>query len=103
MRTRPQSTSTTCEKREATALRLGALQEIYGKPAQKMVKLLKKTQDDLGDHQDLIVAPGLMEELGVAGDRPPQAASLDGLDGRGYGREASEILGRLSRIRASEL
>jgi CHAD domain-containing protein len=29
---------------------LEPLQEIYGKPAQKMVNLLKKIQDDLGDH-----------------------------------------------------
>jgi CHAD domain-containing protein len=72
---------------------LEPLQEIYGKPAQKMVKLLKKTQDDLGDHQDLFVASGLMEELGVAGDRPPQAAFSMGSMAEGYGREASEIRG----------
>jgi len=65
--------------------------EIYGKQAMKMVKLLKKVQDDLGDHQDLIVASGLMEELGVAGDRPPQAAFSMGSMAEGYGREASEI------------
>jgi CHAD domain-containing protein len=70
---------------------LEPLQEIYGKPAQKMVKLLKKTQDDLGDHQDLIVAAGLMEELGVAGDRPPQAAFSMGSMAERYSREASEI------------
>jgi CHAD domain-containing protein len=70
---------------------LEPLQEIYGKPAKKMVKLLKKTQDDLGDHQDLIVASGLMEELGVAGDRPQQAAFSMGTMSERYGREASEI------------
>jgi len=70
---------------------LEPLQEIYGKPAKKMVKLLKNMQDDLGDHQDLIVASGLMEELGVAGDRPPQAAFWMGTMSEGYGREASEI------------
>jgi CHAD domain-containing protein len=70
---------------------LEPLQEIYGKPAKKMVKLLKKTQDDLGDHQDLIVACGLMEELGVGGDRPPQAAFWMGTMSEGYSREASEI------------
>jgi len=70
---------------------LEPLQEIYGKPAKKMVKLLKKIQDDLGDHQDLIVAAGLMEDLGVAGDRPPQAAFSMGSMSEGYGREASEI------------
>jgi triphosphatase len=70
---------------------LEPLQEIYGKPAQKMVKLLKKTQDDLGDHQDLIVAAGLMEELGVAGDRPPQAAFSMGSMAERYDRDAAEI------------
>jgi len=70
---------------------LEPLQELYGKPAKKMVKLLKKTQDDLGDHQDFIVASGLMEELGVAGDRPPQSAFWMGTMSEGYGREASEI------------
>src|ERR671910_779150 len=70
---------------------LEPLQEIYGKPAKKMVKLLKKTQDDLGDHQDLIVASGLMEELGAARDRPPQVAFTMGTMAERYGREASEI------------
>ena len=70
---------------------LEPLQEIYGKPAKKMVKLLKKVQDDLGDHQDLIVAAGLMEELGSAGDRPPQDAFSMGSMGERYSREASEI------------
>src|SRR5919112_1533046 len=70
---------------------LEPLQEIYGKPAQKMVKLLKKMQDDLGDHQDLIVASGLMEELGVAEDRLPQPAFSMGTMPEGYGREASKI------------
>ena len=70
---------------------LEPVQEIYGKPAKQMVKLLKKIQDDLGDHQDLIVAAGLMEELGGATDRPPQSAFSMGSMAERYGREASEI------------
>jgi triphosphatase len=70
---------------------LEPLQEIYGKPAKKMVKLLKNMQDDLGEHQDLIVACGLMEELGVAGDRPPQAAFSMGTMSERYDSEAAEI------------
>jgi triphosphatase len=70
---------------------LEPLQEIYGKPAKKMVKLLKEIQDDLGDHQDLIVAAGLMEELGVAGDLAPQAVFTMGTMSERYGSEASEI------------
>jgi triphosphatase len=72
---------------------LEPLQEIYGKPAKKMVKLLKNMQDDLGDHQDLIVAAGLMEELGGAGDRPPQDAFSMGMMAERYSREGSEIRG----------
>ena len=56
-----------------------------------MVKLLKKVQDDLGDHQDLIVAAGLMEELGVAYDRPPQSAFWMGSMSERYGSDAAEI------------
>jgi len=70
---------------------LEPLQEIYGKQAKKMVKLLKNMQDDLGDHQDLNVAAGLMEELGAAGDRPPQDAFTMGSMAERYGREASEL------------
>jgi triphosphatase len=70
---------------------LEPLQEIYGKPAKKMVKLLKNMQDDLGDHQDLIVASGLMEELGGAGDLPPQAAFSMGTMSERYGSEAAEL------------
>jgi triphosphatase len=70
---------------------LEPLQQIYGKPAKKLVKLLKNMQDDLGYHQDLVVACGLMEELGVAGDLPARAAFSMGTMSEGYGREAAEI------------
>ncbi len=70
---------------------LEPLQEIYGKPAQKMVELLKKIQDDLGEHQDLVVAAGLMEELAIAGDLPPPAVfSMGSMAGR-YARAAAEM------------
>jgi triphosphatase len=67
---------------------LEPLQGIYGKPAEKMVKLLKTIQDELGDHQDLVVAAELMEELGVAGDLPPRAVLS--MAGR-YARETAEM------------
>ena len=70
---------------------LEPLQEIYGKPAKKMVKLLKTIQDDLGDHQDLIVAARLMEELGVAGDLPPRAVFSTGSMAGRYSRDAAEM------------
>ena len=70
---------------------LEPLQGIYGKPSEKMVELLKAIQDDLGDHQDLVVAAGLVEELGTAGDLPPRAVfSMGSIAGR-YARDAAEM------------
>ena len=39
--------------------------EVYGKPVQKLVAPLKALQDDLGDHQDAIVAAEYLRELGT--------------------------------------
>jgi CHAD domain-containing protein len=39
--------------------------EVYGKPVQKLVEPLKALQDDLGDHQDAVVAAGYLRELGT--------------------------------------
>ena len=70
---------------------LEPLQEIYGKPAKRMVKLLKTVQDDLGEHQDLVVAAELMEEMGVAGDLPPRAVfSMGSMAGR-YTRDTAQM------------
>src|SRR5215204_3650006 len=70
---------------------LEPLQGLYGKPAEGMVELLKAVQDDLGDHQDLIVAAALMRELGVSGDLSPRAAFLLGAMAERYNREAAEL------------
>ncbi|HEX2181795.1 MAG TPA: CHAD domain-containing protein [Rubrobacteraceae bacterium] len=70
---------------------LEPLRGIYGKPAERMVQLLKDVQDDLGDHQDLIVAAELMRELGVSGDLPPRVAFSLGAMAERYAREAAEI------------
>jgi triphosphatase len=75
---------------------LEPLQGIYGKPSEKMVELLKTVQDDLGDHQDLIVAAGLMQELGAAGDLPPRAIFS-------MGSMAERYLGDAAELRASWL
>jgi triphosphatase len=72
---------------------LEPLQGIYGKPAEKMVGLLKAVQDDLGDHQDLIVAAALMRELGLSGDLPPRVAFSLGAMAERYAREAAQIRG----------
>jgi CHAD domain-containing protein len=70
---------------------LEPLSGIYGKPAGTMVELLKAVQDDLGDHQDLIVAAELMRELGVSGDMPPRVAFSLGAMAERYAREAAGI------------
>jgi triphosphatase len=66
------------------------LQEIYGKPAKKLVDLLKEMQDDLGGLQDLIVFAGLMREVAVSGDLPPQTVFTMGSVAGRYARDASQ-------------
>ena len=39
--------------------------EIYGEPIQELVGPLKVLQDDLGDHQDAVVAAGYLSEIGT--------------------------------------
>src|SRR5215212_2402538 len=39
--------------------------EVYGELVQKLVKPLKRLQDDLGDHQDAVVTAGYLRELGT--------------------------------------
>ena len=70
---------------------LEPLQGIYGKPAEKMVGLLKTVQDDLGDHQDLIVAAAFMRELGLSGDLSPRASFSLGAMAERYSRETAEL------------
>jgi triphosphatase len=70
---------------------LEPLQGLYGKPAEGMVELLKAVQDDLGDHQDLIVAAATMREFGVSGDLSPRAAFSLGAMAERYNRETAEL------------
>jgi CHAD domain-containing protein len=70
---------------------LEPLQGIYGKPAEKMVDLLKDVQDDLGDNQDLVVAAQSLKELAVAGELPPRAIFSLGAMAGGYSRAAAEL------------
>jgi CHAD domain-containing protein len=49
---------------------LEPLADIYGKPAQKAIKRLKKLQDALGLHQDMVVAAELLRELGADEELP---------------------------------
>src|SRR5215218_5536324 len=70
---------------------LEPLQGIYGKPAEKMVDLLKDVQDDLGDNQDLVVAAQSLKELAAAGELPPRAVFWLGAMAGGYSRDAAEL------------
>jgi triphosphatase len=72
--------------------------EVYGKPVQKLVKPLKALQDDLGDHQDAIVASGYLRELGTTtgGTRVPRGAAFTmGVYSERCAREAADLRSRV--------
>jgi triphosphatase len=67
---------------------------VYGNPVQKLVKPLKTLQDDLGDHQDAIVAAGYLRELGTStgGTRVPRGAAFTmGVYSERCAREAADL------------
>ena len=68
--------------------------EVYGKPVADLVSPLKALQDDLGDHQDAVVAAETLRALGTAtgGPRVPRAATFTmGVFSERCLREAAEI------------
>ncbi len=68
--------------------------EVYGEPVQKLVKPLKALQDDLGDHQDAVVAAGFLRELGTntEGPRVPRGAAFAmGVYSERCAREATDL------------
>jgi inorganic triphosphatase YgiF len=68
--------------------------EVYGKPVRKLVKPLKTLQDDLGDHQDAIVAADQLRELGTTtgGTRISRGAAFTmGVYSERYAREATNL------------
>ena len=70
------------------------LTEVYGKPARGLIKTLKSLQDDLGDHQDAIVAAATLRDLGTTtgGPRLPRGATFAmGVYTERYLREASDL------------
>ena len=70
---------------------LEPLAGIYGKPAEKAIKRLKKLQDVLGLHQDAIVAAELLRELGTDEDLPRRISFGMGVRAGRNVREAEEI------------
>lgn len=74
--------------------------EVYGKPAAGLISSLKALQDDLGDHQDAIVAAGTLRELGTTteGPRVPRGAAFTmGVYSERYLREAAGIRSEVLR------
>ncbi|HZC83090.1 MAG TPA: CHAD domain-containing protein, partial [Rubrobacter sp.] len=68
--------------------------EVYGKPVQKLVGPLKTLQDDLGDHQDAVVAAGYLRELGTttAEARVPRGVAFTmGVYSERCAREAKDL------------
>ncbi len=68
--------------------------EVYGKPVQKLVEPLKELQDDLGDHQDAVVAAGYLRELGTTTGRtrvPRGVAFTMGVYSERCAREAGDL------------
>ena len=68
--------------------------EVYGRPVKKLVKPLKALQDDLGDHQDAIVAAGYLRELGTTtgGTRVPRGVAFTmGVYSERCAREAADL------------
>ena len=74
--------------------------EVYGKPAAALISPLKSLQDDLGDHQDAIVAAGTLRELGTTteGTRVPRGAAFTmGVLSERYLQEAAGIRSEVLR------
>src|SRR5215213_8303651 len=68
--------------------------EVYGRPVKKLVKPLKALQDNLGDHQDAIVAAAYLRELGTTTDQervPRAVASTMGVYAERCTREAKDL------------
>src|SRR5215207_1218420 len=68
--------------------------EVYGRSVQKLVKPLKALQDDLGDHQDAVVAAAYLRELGTTTGQariPRGVAFTMGVYAERCAREAKDL------------
>ena len=74
----PEAFHDTRKKGKRLRYTLEFVSEVYGEPVQKLVVPLKALQDDLGDHQDAVVAAGFLRELGTntGGTRVPRAVAF---------------------------
>jgi triphosphatase len=68
--------------------------DVYGRPVQKLVKPLKALQDDLGDHQDAVVAAAYLRERGTTTgqERVPRGVAFTmGVYAERCTREANDL------------
>jgi len=79
-------------RKAAKRLRYAAeiAQPALGRPAKQLVKAVKATQELLGEHQDSVVARGLLRELG--------AAAADGGNGFAFGWLLRDEQARAQRV-----
>jgi len=75
---------------------LEPLADIYGEPVQRAIKRLKKLQDALGLHQDVVVAADLLRELGAEEDLPQRTVFEIGVRAGRRLAEAEEVRDDLS-------
>jgi triphosphatase len=90
----PEAFHDTRKKGKRLRYTLEFVSEVYGEPVQKLVDPLKALQDDLGDHQDAVVAAGFLRELGTTtgGTRVPRAVAFTmGVYSERCAREAKDL------------
>jgi triphosphatase len=90
----PEDFHDTRKKGKRLRYTLEFVSEVYGHPVQKLIGPLKTLQDDLGDHQDAVVAAGFLRELGTTtgGTRVPRAVAFTmGVYSQRCSREAQDL------------
>lgn len=76
--------------------------EIYGSPVKSLIRPLKSLQDDLGRHQDAVVAAEHLRELGAGGDQSlsNETVFAIGTYTERYRREAAELRAEIPKSKA---
>jgi CHAD domain-containing protein len=90
----PEALHDTRKKGKRLRYTLEFVSEVYDEPVQKLVVPLKALQDDLGDHQDAVVAAGYLRELGTktGGTRVPRGVAFTmGVYSERCSREAKDL------------
>ena len=90
----PEAFHDTRKKGKRLRYTLEFVSEVYGDPVQKLAVPLKVLQDDLGDHQDAVVAAEYLRELGTktGGTRVPRGVAFTmGVYSERCSREAEDL------------